>query len=66
MKKNIGTSGRILRFGIAVGLLIYAIFQSSLIALAASLVVFYEAIASWCVIYQLLGINKCPIKKSKH
>jgi hypothetical protein len=65
MKKNIGTSGRLLRLAIAILLLIYAYWQWSWIALAASLFVFYEALASWCIVYQLLGINACPIDKER-
>lgn len=63
MKPNIGTPDRLLRLGLAIGILIYAWWASSWLALAAALFTFYEAIAGWCVLFQLLGKNSCPIKK---
>jgi predicted anti-sigma-YlaC factor YlaD len=59
MKKNIGTADRLLRLAIAVILLLFAWWQSSWIALVFSLFTFYEALAGWCVLYQLLGKNSC-------
>lgn len=61
-KKNIETSGRILRLSIAILLLIFAIWAKSWIALIVSLFVFFEAAMSWCIVYQLLGKNSCPVK----
>ena len=63
MKKNIGTEDRLIRLAIAIGILIFAWWASSFIALAISLFVFYEAIAGWCVLFQILGKNTCSIKK---
>lgn len=63
LTKNINTQGRILRLVLAVGLLIYAWWASSWVALACAVFTFYEAFAGWCVIYQLLGKNSCPIDK---
>ncbi len=60
MKKNIGTSGRLLRLAGAIALLGYAYWQGSWIAFGASLFVFFEAAMSWCVVRQLLGKNSCP------
>lgn len=60
MKKNIGPQDRFLRFVIAVGLLLLAIYLGSWIVFAISLFVFYEALAGWCVVYQILGKNSCP------
>lgn len=65
MKKNIGTSDRIIRLLIALLLLIVAWWQQSLIVLALSLFVFYEALTSWCLFYQLIGKNSCPIDRHK-
>ena len=62
MRKNIGTPGRILRFTFGLLLLAYAWWMGSWIALIFALFTFYEALASWCVIYQLLGKNSCPIE----
>lgn len=61
-KKNINTQGRLLRAGIGVILLGYAWYAGSWLALAFALFTFYEAFASWCVLYQLLGKNSCPLK----
>jgi hypothetical protein len=63
MKKNMGNTDRIIRLILAVLLLIYAYNQASWLAFACSLFTFYEATASWCVLYQLLGKNTCPLSK---
>lgn len=60
---NIGLYGRILRFCLALILLIYSYYFHSWIALLASIFVFIEARFSWCIVYQLLGINTCSVKK---
>lgn len=65
MKKNIGTLDRLLRLSIAILLLIYAYYNRSLIGYLAGLFVLFEATASWCLFYQLIGRSSCPIKKSK-
>lgn len=61
MKKNIDTNDRILRLLIGLLLLAFAWWQSSWIALAFAIFTFYEALSSWCVFYQLIGKNSCPI-----
>lgn len=63
MKKNIGTQDRLIRLAFAIALLIYAWWQMSWVALGLSLFTFYEALASWCVLYQLIGKSTCPIDK---
>jgi hypothetical protein len=63
MKKNIGTGDRLLRFAIAILLLGYAWWQISWIALAFAIFTLYEAVASWCVLYQILGKNSCDINR---
>jgi len=65
LRKNIDTTGRIIRLMLALLLLIYAYWKMSWIALIAALFVLFESIMSWCVIYQLLGKNSCPIDKKK-
>lgn len=50
MRKNIGTSGRVIRFGIAIALAIYALWMDSWIALILSAFTFYEAFFSWCIV----------------
>ncbi len=66
MKPNIGTPDRLLRLAMAILLLLGAWWWSSWILLAVSLFVFYEAIVGWCVLYQLLGKNSCPIDSNKN
>lgn len=59
MKKNIGTPDRLLRLAIAMILLLLAYWKWSWILLIAGLFVLFEAISSWCVLYQILGKNSC-------
>lgn len=65
MKKNIDMTGRVLRFIIAVILLVYAYIAWSWIALVLGLFTLYEALASWCILYQILGKNSCPLDPKK-
>jgi hypothetical protein len=65
-RKNIGTPERIVRFACALLLLAVAWWQMSWIALIAALFVLFESLMSWCILYQILGKNSCPIKKRKH
>ena len=58
--KNLNAQGRWLRTVIGLAVLAYAMWQNSWIALAAAAFIFFEAWISWCVIYQILGINQCP------
>lgn len=61
IKKNIGTSDRILRLTLALVFLGLALWQKSWILALVGLFTLYEAAASWCVFYQLIGKNTCPI-----
>ena len=67
MKNNIGTFDRIIRLGLGIILLAVALvvvnalwFKIVLIILAAFS--FYQALTSWCLLYQLMGKNTCPIE----
>ena len=62
-KKNIGTTGRIVRLILGIALLVYAYFASSWIALACAVFTVIESITSWCVMNQIFGINSCSIHK---
>ncbi|MBP9841471.1 MAG: DUF2892 domain-containing protein [Simkaniaceae bacterium] len=62
LKKNIGNPGRLLRGSIGILLLGYALWQGSWIAGFFGLFTLFEAIASWCLFYQLIGKNSCPRK----
>ena len=59
MKKNIGTTDRIIRLIIALLLFAYAAWQWSVIGLIFGLFTLYEALASWCILYQILGKTSC-------
>jgi hypothetical protein len=63
MKKNIGQIDRLVRLSIGIAFLGYAIWDKSWIAAAFALFTFYEAAASWCILYQILGKNSCPLDK---
>jgi Protein of unknown function (DUF2892) len=65
LPKNIDTSGRLLRFSIGILLLGYAYWKMSWVALVFAGFIFFEAFMSWCIVYQILGINSCPMKKKK-
>lgn len=63
MKKNLDLSGRLLRLGLSLVLFILAYSSHSAVLLLAAMFTLYEAMASWCIVYQLLGINHCPLDK---
>lgn len=60
-QKNIDSNGRLIRFAIASVLLILALWFHSWVLLAFSIFTFIEAAFSWCVFYQIMGWNSCPI-----
>ncbi len=59
MKKNIGKTGRIVRFAVALVLLSAAFYWRSWLLFLLALFVFFEVIASWCLFCQILGKNSC-------
>ncbi len=60
--KNIGSSDRLIRFAIAVALLVLAITTTwSPLLIFFSGFALFEAIFSWCGFYAALGKNTCPI-----
>jgi len=64
MKKNIGSTDRLLRFVISCLFFALAYWYESWILLAAAIFTLYESLASWCVMYQILGKNSCPIDEN--
>lgn len=61
--KNIGTRDRVLRFGLGVALLLWAITTSwSPVLIFFSGFTLFEAFFSWCGFYAALGRNTCPIE----
>lgn len=70
MKQNVGKLDRLIRFSVAVLLIVIGIligpttpFAIVLFALSAALVV--TASVSFCGIYAILGISSCPRTQSK-
>jgi hypothetical protein len=61
MTRNIGTKDRLIRLAIALLLLVLAWAESSWIALFFGLFTLFEVFSSWCIFYQLIGKNSCPI-----
>ena len=62
-KKNMSSADRFVRLVLAVGLLVWAVYSSSFIAAFFGLFTLYEVLSHWCIVYQLLGINRCPLSK---
>ncbi|HEY5236296.1 MAG TPA: DUF2892 domain-containing protein [Rhabdochlamydiaceae bacterium] len=62
MKKNIGKPDRILRLIVGILLLGWAYWQMSWVLLVLGLFTLFEALMSWCILYQILGKNSCPRK----
>lgn len=65
MKKNLGAADRLARLILAVILGIAAFLSDSamlrIILGLLSLFILYEALASWCILYFLIGRNTCPV-----
>lgn len=62
MKKNIGIRDRLIRLLIAVILFSLAYWWGSWIIFIGGCFTVYEALAGWCIVYQLLGKNSCPLE----
>lgn len=67
MTKNIGTFDRIMRLIIGIILGVFAVIVAAalwvkIVLGILALFCFYEALASWCLFYQLIGKNTCPIE----
>ncbi len=59
--KNIGRNGRLVRFGIGVGLLLWAVTTTwSPVLIFLSGFALFEALFSWCGFYAAIGKNTCP------
>lgn len=64
MKKNIGTTDRVVRLCIAFLFFIVAFFLSGFgrwVVVLLGLFSLYEALFSWCAFYVLLGKNTCLV-----
>lgn len=63
MFQNIGSFDRIVRLSIGVLLLLIGWYSRSGMLVLAGMFALYEGLASWCIVYQVLGINTCPLKQ---
>jgi hypothetical protein len=62
-KPNMNRQDRLLRLMIAMSMIAGAILTRSFLMGLGALFVLLELTLNWCVIYQFLGINRCPIRK---
>jgi hypothetical protein len=58
-KKNIGSKDRLIRAIFSFLLFVAAYFTHSWLLLGAAVFTAYEALASWCVVYALIGKTSC-------
>ncbi|MGB8088855.1 MAG: DUF2892 domain-containing protein [Candidatus Rhabdochlamydia sp.] len=65
MKKNIGSKDRLIRLSLAFILIVCSIWKSSWLFLIFGMFTLLEALFSWCILYQILGKNSCPINRKK-
>ncbi len=63
--KNLNSAGRVARSIIAILFMILFFWKKNYIYLIISLFIFFEVYMSWCIVFHLLGINQCKIKKRK-
>jgi hypothetical protein len=61
MKQNIGTGDRLLRLILGISLVAWGVGSRSGFTVIGGLFSIYEAVSSWCVFYQLIGRNTCPL-----
>jgi hypothetical protein len=65
MKKNIGTFDRVMRAIAGIVCVLLAVFvvtslPAKIILGIVALFCFYQALMSWCLLYQIMGKNTCP------
>jgi hypothetical protein len=66
MRTNIGTADRILRFITGTIFTLIGVYFSSGFLVLAGLFTLFEALSSWCVLYQIIGKNTCPLPYKKN
>ena len=66
MGTNVGTTDRILRIVVGVGLIAFALYGTWSYAYLGwiGVIPIVTALFGWCPAYTLLGLNTCPMKKS--
>ena len=63
MKRNIGNIERILRILIGAGLIAWVLAFNGPVWAWIGALPLLTGLMGWCLPYQLLGINTCPMKK---
>lgn len=64
MIKNIGSLDRFVRLIIGLVLFGSALVSTSPILAIIGIFAIYESLSSWCIFYQLIGRNTCPLPNS--
>jgi hypothetical protein len=62
MKQNIGILDRLIRAALGALLFYFAWWWPSWIIFFFGVFCFYEALVGWCIVYQFLGKNTCPVE----
>ena len=65
MKRNLNRTDKLWRLLLALICLILALWQSSWLLTAIGVFILAEVMLSWCVIYQMIGKNNCPIDRKE-
>ena len=63
LKKNVGKIDQIIRYIIALVLVVLAVLLNIYWLIIPALIVFGAALFSFCGLYRLFGINTCKIEK---
>lgn len=63
MINNIGNKDRKLRIVLGIALLFLGFFYQSGFFILFGAFSIFEGVTSWCALYQILGINTCPVPK---
>lgn len=63
MIKNLGFIDRLIRISIGILLIIFGWYTGSGMTVLGGIFALFEGLVSWCVVYQLFGINTCPVKQ---
>lgn len=64
MKKNVGLTDKIIRIILAAVFVVFGIIYSYYWFIAA-VIALGTALVGWCGLYNVIGVNTCPMKKTK-
>lgn len=66
MNKNIGKLDRFARLIIGIVFIVFSLFYISPVLAIFGLFTIYESISGWCIFYQFIGKDTCPIPKDSN